>query len=372
MAKKWLSLQGLLLTVATMYLMLMIHTHTQAGSAAKRKELNLVMILCGGKGSQGGQMASDVQRQIRQAAVMLKSAALFSKKRLHFHVLSDSIDLYSSLVNTTSGWPDRYRGKLRFSRHKVWYPEGREDMKEMFRVCATERLFIPDMFPKLDKAIYVDTDLIFMRPVEDLWAHFDNFDSQQVAAMAPCLLHYNSHRNSVPYYGDTGLNAGIMHMDLDRMREMEGGWTQTNLDMFDKYKTMIKLADQDILNILFHFLPERVYELGCQWNYRAFQCSTGENTCKATLKEGVSIIHGNALAFVKGHEMKIQKIFEAFENHNLTTDKPGKLFVQLKAGLAQVDHEDMASKCKEIPGIDKILLGQLKNHVPGARLDKRF
>ena len=36
--------------------------------------------------------------------------------------------------------------------------------------------------------------------------------------------------------------------------------------------------------------------------------------------------------------MKIQKIFEAFENHNLTTDKPGKLFVQLKAGLAQVSN----------------------------------
>ena len=30
------------------------------------------------------------------------------------------------------------------------------------------------------QAIYVDTDLIFMRPVEDLWTHFDYFDSQQV------------------------------------------------------------------------------------------------------------------------------------------------------------------------------------------------
>jgi hypothetical protein len=36
--------------------------------------------------------------------------------------------------------------------------------------------------------------------------------------MAPCLYHYGSDRNKVPYYGDTGLNAGIMHMDLDRYR----------------------------------------------------------------------------------------------------------------------------------------------------------
>ena len=43
------------------------------------------------------------------------------------------------------------------------YFQEREDMRSMFRVCATERLFVPDMFPTIDKAIYVDTDLIFMR-----------------------------------------------------------------------------------------------------------------------------------------------------------------------------------------------------------------
>jgi len=86
----------------------------------------------------------------------------------------------------------------------------------------------------------------------------------------------------------------------------------------------------------------------------------------------VSIIHGNALAFVKGHEMKLQKIFEAFEAFELGKDRPGMLFTQLKAGLAQVDHEDLASKCKEVAGIDRILLGQLKNHIKGAKLNHRF
>ena len=33
----------------------------------------------------------------------------------------------------------------------------------MFRVCATERLFLPDMLPNMDRAIYIDTDLIFLR-----------------------------------------------------------------------------------------------------------------------------------------------------------------------------------------------------------------
>ena len=36
-------------------------------------------------------------------------------------------------------------------------------MRDMQRLCATERLFIPDMFPDMEKAIFMDTDLIFLR-----------------------------------------------------------------------------------------------------------------------------------------------------------------------------------------------------------------
>ena len=53
------------------------------GKEIGRKELNFVLILCGGsqaEGSQGGQAASDVSRQIRQADVMLKSAVLLTKR----------------------------------------------------------------------------------------------------------------------------------------------------------------------------------------------------------------------------------------------------------------------------------------------------
>ena len=52
------------------------------------------------------------------------------------------------------------------------------------------------------------------RPPEDLWSFFDSFSESHVAAMAPCMYHYGSPRNKVPFYGETGLNAGIMHMDL--------------------------------------------------------------------------------------------------------------------------------------------------------------
>ena len=88
------------------------------------------------------------------------------------------------------------------------------------------------------------SNLSDFRPPEDLWSFFDDFSSQHVAAMAPCLYHYDTPRNKVPHYGQTGLNAGIMHMDLARMRDIPDGWTRATMAMHDKFKKQIKLADQ--------------------------------------------------------------------------------------------------------------------------------
>jgi len=362
------SVQAIFIYVGLLYLVLMFNQTKfvpGAASSQTRKELTFILILCGGTGTQGSKQASDVGRQIRQAEVMLKSAVLFTKRRLHFLVIADSKKLFSRLLNRTTAWPDTYRKKIRFSMHDVWYPEERQDMKSMFRVCATERLFVPDMFPSLEKAIYIDTDLIFMRPPEDLWSFFDDFSSSHIAAMAPCMYHYGSKRNKVPYYGETGLNAGIMHMHLDRMREIPDGWMGATMAMHDKYKSRIKLADQDILNILFSFYPEKLYELPCEWNYRVWQCSQGENKCSGAEQNGVSILHGNALAFVKGNEMKIQTIFESFEQFKLGKDNLGQLYTQVVAGLGQVDREGQPSKCKAVAGIDSILLGEMEKNVLG-------
>ena len=70
---------------------------------------------------------------------------------------------------------------------------------------------------------------LLCRPPEDLWAFFNDFSPEQIAAMAPCLYHYGSPRNLVPFYGESGLNAGIMHMDFERMRRIPDGWTRATV-----------------------------------------------------------------------------------------------------------------------------------------------
>ena len=48
----------------------------------------------------------------------------------------------------------------------------------------------------------------------------------------------------VPYYGQTGLNAGVMLMDIQAMNQWQPGWTRTCLAVADRFKQDIKLADQ--------------------------------------------------------------------------------------------------------------------------------
>ena len=122
------SSQAVFLYVAMVYLLAMVHNQTDlvgGGESIRRKELNFILILCGGSGKQSSKQTSIVSRKIRQVEVMLKSAVLFTKKKLHFHVIVDRKKSFGRLINSTASWPDRFRRKLKFSIHDVRYPKVR-------------------------------------------------------------------------------------------------------------------------------------------------------------------------------------------------------------------------------------------------------
>lgn len=75
----------------------------------------------------------------------------------------------------------------------------------------------------VDSLLYVDTDIIFLQPVEEIWALLSGFNSSHLAAMAPeheepRIGWYNRFARH-PYYGKTGINSGVMLMNLTRIRE---------------------------------------------------------------------------------------------------------------------------------------------------------
>lgn len=79
------------------------------------------------------------------------------------------------------------------------------------------------MLKDVDSVVYVDTDVLFLRPMDDLWNLFKSFNGTQLAAMAP---EHEEPKNSWyrrfarhPFYGSFGLNSGVLLMNLTRIRK---------------------------------------------------------------------------------------------------------------------------------------------------------
>ncbi|XP_037535068.1 glucoside xylosyltransferase 2-like [Nematolebias whitei] len=107
--------------------------------------------------------------------------------------------------------------------------------------------------------------------MDDIWLLLKAFNSTQLAAMAPehevPKIGWYSRFARHPFYGDTGVNSGVMLMNLTRIRStlfknsliLSGlSWEDLLHPLYQKYKNHITWGDQDLLNIIFHYNPGAV------------------------------------------------------------------------------------------------------------------
>ena len=113
------------------------------------------------------------------------------------------------------------------------------------------------MLDSIDSVLYMDTDTLLLRPVDDIWDHFKNFDSWQLASMTPegeeTSLTWYPRFARHPFAGKNGMNSGVMLLNLTRMRAF--GWKEKIIEAYNKYKLSITWGDQDLINIVFHDHP---------------------------------------------------------------------------------------------------------------------
>ncbi|KAI2648677.1 Glucoside xylosyltransferase 1 [Labeo rohita] len=243
--------------------------------------------------------------RLEETLTMLKSAVLFSRRHLHFHIFAED-DLHAGFRQTLESWPQRFRSKFDYSIYPITFPsENAREWKKLFKPCASQRLFLPLILKQVDSVLYVDTDILFLRPAEDVWSFLSRFNGSHVAAMAPeheepRIGWYNRFARH-PYYGKTGVNSGVMLMNMTRIRHkhfkndmtaVDLKWADLLMPLLHKYKLNITWGDQDLLNIIFHHNPESLLVLECQWNYRPDHCIYGSN-CISAEQHGVYVLHGN-------------------------------------------------------------------------------
>lgn len=253
---------------------------------------------------------------------MLKSAVLLSKKPLHFYIFAED-DLHDSFRNA----------------------ENAKEWKKLFKPCASQRLFLPLILKEVDSLLYVDTDILFLQPVEDIWALLSQFNSSHLAAMAPeheepRIGWYNRFARH-PYYGKTGINSGVMLMNMTRLRDkyfkndlttVALKWEEILMPLLQKYKLNITWGDQDLLNIIFHHNPESMYVFPCQWNYRPDHCIYGSN-CQQAEQEGVFILHGNRGVYHDDKQPAFRAVYEAIQKYKFGDNMETSLLRPLEESL---------------------------------------
>ena len=172
------------------------------------------------------------------------------------------------------------------------------DMKEKLDVLADKlvtrdyytkttyyRLFIPNMFPNLEKALYLDVDIIVPGDISELYnTDLGNNLVGAVPDMAvqntPVFIDYVE--NALGVKAKNYFNAGILLMNLNEMRKWN--FESKFIDLLSTYSFRVA-QDQDYLNVL---TDGRIKYVDNSWNVQPVP----GNICKV---DKVNLIHYNML-----------------------------------------------------------------------------
>ncbi|XP_057180357.1 glucoside xylosyltransferase 1 [Triplophysa rosa] len=289
-------------------------------------------------------------QRLGEAVNMLKTAAMLSSRAMRFHIFAEN-RLHADIKATLDSWPAFISLKFSYVVRPISFTrENHEEWSQLFKPCASQRLFLPMILRHVDSLLYVDTDVLFIRPVELIWDMLAQFNSTQLVAMAPeheePRIGWYSRFSRHPYYGKTGINSGVMLMNLTRMRMAQFKndmtpvglhWNELLMPLLQKYKLNITWGDQDLINIIFHYNPEMLFIFPCNWNYRPDHCIYGSN-CVPAEEEGVVALHGNRGVFHGDKQSAFKAVYQAFEQYIFGEDLLQSFLSPLKVALNATTH----------------------------------
>lgn len=294
----------------------------------------------------------------------LKSALVMSSAStmLHFEIMTDHHQM--SAISEKLNELKRKRSNFTYKLRPVEYPNRSTapTWRKLFKECASQRLFLPDILRDVDSVLYIDTDVLFVSPVESVWGHFSRMNGSQIAGMS-----YESEDFSTswyyrfakhPYYGYYGLNSGVMLMNLTRMRAFR--WVDRLEPVLRQYRSQIVWGDQDIINVIFHEHPAMLYLFGCNWNYRPDHCVYA-SVCKAAAvedkagkgnAEGIRLVHGNRGVFLHDDKQpEFRALYLAFSRLPILEDvhrTRSHLAESIRTALAELPNPSRCAKVSHL------------------------
>jgi len=144
---------------------------------------------------------------------------------------------------------------------------GSAALPNYFTLTIFYRLFIADMFPDIDKAIYLDADVVCTTDIAELYATDVN-KAFVAAAQDPFIpthkqfAAYATQAIGIP--ADECVNSGVLVLNLKAMRAAH--FSEHFLSLFNQYHFTCVAPDQDYLNAIAN---KRIVMLSSDWNAQA-------------------------------------------------------------------------------------------------------
>ena len=135
---------------------------------------------------------------------------------------------------------------------------------DFFTPSIFYRLFLADLFPQYDKAIYVDSDTVWNGDPAEMFAIALNDDligaapDHSVEHVAPMQTYI---KNAVGVPAAEYINSGVLLMNFKQLRQDD--FTQHFLYLLQKYHVDCIAPDQDYLNVM---CSGRITYLNEKWN----------------------------------------------------------------------------------------------------------
>lgn len=154
-----------------------------------------------------GIVASD--ERLDQALRLIKSITLTSNCRKDIHIFT-SEESKAKVREIVRAWPRDVTARTTFRVRSASYPVEMQNnsWKTLYRPFASLRLFFPHMLTEIDSIIYIDSDALFLAPVETLWEKFRDFNESQIAAATvedqTSEGGWYNNNATHPYFGDLG------------------------------------------------------------------------------------------------------------------------------------------------------------------------
>lgn len=132
------------------------------------------------------------------------------------------------------------------------------------------RLFIPNMFPEYDKALYLDGDIAILDDIANLYDYdlgnnMVGAVTDEAVSVVPEFINYVN--NYLGIKESNYFNAGILSMNLDVLRKEN--FENKFINLIKQVKFTVA-QDQDYLNVL---CKDRVMYLPSVWNKMPIECN---------------------------------------------------------------------------------------------------